>query len=248
MPSSPFDELDHRPTPLPRQPWVMAQRWEDLLFAHWPCDAAALASLLPDGLELDTFDGRAWVGVVPFRMSGVRLRWMPPIPGTSAFPELNARTYVRRGSHRGVWFFSLDAASALAVSAARRWFFLPYFRAEMLVSPDGDAVRYSSTRTDPRGPDATFDASYRPTGPVERAAPGSLAHWLTERYCLFAADQRGRLYRGDIHHAPWPLQPAEADISHNTVAEAAGLALDPTQPLLHFARALDVRIWSLRAA
>jgi uncharacterized protein YqjF (DUF2071 family) len=221
----------------------MSQRWEDLLFAHWPCDISSVRPFLPEGLELDTFEGRAWVGVVPFRMSGVRPRWLPAIPGTSAFPELNVRTYVRRGGHAGVWFFSLDAASARAVAAARRWFHLPYFNAEMLVSPDGDAVQYSSSRTHAGAPEATFDAWYRPTGPVDRAVPGSLAHWLTERYCLFAADAHGRLYRGDIHHAQWPLQPAEADISHNTMAAAAGLALDATPPFLHFARTLDVRIW-----
>ena len=138
----PFDAIDHRPTPLPRAPWVMKQRWEDLLFAHWPCDMSQLRAQVPAALEIDTFDGQAWIGIVPFRMSGVRLRWVPPLPGTSAFPELNVRTYVRAGARRGVWFFSLDASSPAAVKAARWWFHLPYFHADMRVVADGDSVQY----------------------------------------------------------------------------------------------------------
>jgi uncharacterized protein YqjF (DUF2071 family) len=222
----------------------MAQRWEDLLFAHWRCPPGALRPFIPASLEVETFDGSAWIGVVPFRMSGVRMRGLPPLPGLHAFPELNVRTYVRHERKPGVWFFSLDAASAVAVAAARRSFHLPYFRAEMHVTRDGEALRYSSTRTHPHAPEASFDARYGPAGPVDPAAPGTLAHWLVERYCLFASNGRGRLWRGDIHHAPWPLQPAHAQISHNTMAEAAGVHLPSTPPTLHFARTLDVRVWA----
>lgn len=222
----------------------MAQRWDDLLFAHWPCPEELLRPLLPPSLELDRFDGVTWVGIVPFRMTGVHLRWMPAVPTTGRFAELNVRTYVTDGRKPGVWFFSLDAASPLAVSVGRRWFGLPYFNADMQVSAAGDSVRYSSARTHAGAPPAAFDARYGPAGDVELASPGTLAHWLTERYCLYAADHRGHLRRAEIHHRPWPLQPAWAAISHNTMAEAAGLTLPDTDPILHFARTLDVRIYA----
>lgn len=222
----------------------MRQVWEDLLFAHWPCPVSALRRLIPAALDIESFDGSGWVGVVPFRMSGVKLRAMPRVPGAHAFPELNVRTYVRHGDKPGVWFFSLDAGSRLAVSAARASFHLPYFRADMNIVRDGDVVRYSATRIQPGARPASFDARYGPSGPVTPAAAGSLEHFLVERYCLYAANARGRLWRGDIHHRPWPLQPAHARISHNTMAEAAGIALPLLPPRLHFARTLDVRVWA----
>lgn len=233
-----------RPWPRPRRPWLMAMQWHDLLFAHWPVDPAALRPLIPPPLELQTFEGRAWLGVVPFRMAGTRLRGTPALPLVSDFPELNVRTYVTAGGKDGVWFFSLDAASPIAVEVARLTFHLPYVHAAMRCEPEGDGVRYTSRRH-PRNPrPAAFAASYRPTGPVYKAAPGSLEHWLTERYCLYAANKRGRVWRAEIDHAPWPLQPAEAAIDHNTMAAPLGLRLEGA-PLLHFARRLDVVAWWL---
>ncbi len=228
--------------------WVMAQRWHDVLFAHWPVPAAALARLLPPALALDTFEGSGWLGVVPFRMSGVRLRGLPALPGASAFPELNVRTYAtpRGGGAPGVWFFSLDAASALAVAVARRWFHLPYFRSRMSCDADGDGLRYECLRRQRGAPAAEFRACYRPAGRAAPARPGSREHFFAERYCLYAVDARGRLQRGDVQHAPWPLQPAQAELQHNTMAAALGLALPATPPLLHFARRLDVRVLPLR--
>jgi hypothetical protein len=224
---------------------VLFQRWHDLLFAHWPLDPALLRRLLPATLELDLFEGQAWVGVVPFRMSHVRLRCAPPLPGLSAFPELNVRTYVRHAGRAGVWFFSLDAASSLAVRAARAWFHLPYFRARMeLVERDG-AVEYRSQRTHPGAPAAGFRARYSPVAPVEHSRPGSLEHFLTERYCLFAA-RADELWTGEIQHQPWPLQRAEATFEEDSMAAASGIALPAVEPRLHFARELDVLIWAPR--
>jgi len=220
----------------------MAQTWHDLLFAHWPLPPSAVATRLPAGLPLDTFDGQAWIGVVPFHMTGIRLRFTPALPGLSAFPELNVRTYATVGGKPGVVFFSLDAANRVAVAAARRWFHLPYVHAHMRSRPDGEAIDYVSER---EGSPATFRGRYGPSGPVVRAPPGSLDHWLTERYCLYVADGHGVLYRGEIHHAPWPLQPAWAEIAVNTMVEPTGLHLPETAPLLHFSRRLDVRVWGL---
>jgi len=238
--------MDHstRPWPPPPSPWIMRQVWHDLLFAHWPLPPAALRPLVPASLAIDTFDGQAWLGVVPFQMSGVRPRCLPPLPGLSAFPELNVRTYVALQGKPGVFFFSLDAASRLAVAGARRLFHLPYYRAEMAVAPEGEGVSYASRRVHPGAPAAELRGRYGPTGPVRPAAAGSLDDWLTARYCLYTV-ARGASYRCEIHHAPWPLQPAAARFEVNTMAAAAGLPFPDRPPLLHFARRLEVVVWPL---
>lgn len=223
----------------------MTMTWHDLLFAHWAVGAAALRPLIPPELELDTFGGTAWLGIVPFRMSGIRMRGYPPIPTTTAFAELNVRTYVTAHGKPGIWFFSLDAASALAVTVARRFWHLPYFGARMSCKVEGDAVSYYSHRTHRGRPIAQFAATYRPVAPPAPSPPGSLEHFFTERYCLFARHRRGTILRGDIHHAPWPLQAAEAEISSNSMAESLGITLPGPPQHLHFARRLDVVAWPL---
>lgn len=223
----------------------MAQSWHDLLFAHWPVPIESLRQALPSALEIDTFDGEAWIGIVPFRMSGVRLRGTPALPWISAFPELNLRTYVKHGDKPGVWFFALEAGNPLAVAIARGWFHLPYFRAHMKLAAAGegsDDIHYASRRTHRGAAPAELVARYGPTGPAYSARRGTLEHWLTERYCLYAAAGE-RLFRGEIHHPPWPLQPAHAEFERCTLPRAHGLVLPATQPLLHFARRLDVIIW-----
>lgn len=238
-------EIAHRHSPLPRGSWVMFQRWHELLFAHWPVSADDLRLHLPPGLELDLFDGRAWLGIVPFRLSGVRLRGMPPLPGLSAFPELNVRTYVRRGDQRGVWFISLDAASWPVVRVARNWYNLPYFEAEMELFEHGGEITFRSRRTRRGGQPAEFRARYSPVGPVQGARPDTIEEFLTERYSLFAVDPRG-LMCSEIHHLAWPLQRARAEIAANTMAEASGLRLEGPPAELHFAHQLDVLIWPPR--
>jgi uncharacterized protein YqjF (DUF2071 family) len=229
---------------LPRGPWIMAQRWSDLLFAHWPVDAAALRPLVPSALPLDTFDGRAWISIASFHLGGLRPRWLPPMPWLSEFPELNVRTYTSLGGKPGVYFFSLDAGSAFAVAGARATYFLPYFRASMNIRRGADGwVYYDSRRTDPRGQHAAFHARYRPTGAVSYATPGSLDYWLTERYALYAVNRSARVFRADIHHPQWPLQPVEAIIEHNSMAAAAGISIPNDPPRLAFASRIDVVVW-----
>jgi uncharacterized protein YqjF (DUF2071 family) len=220
----------------------MAQVWHDLLFAHWPVDAELLRAIVPAQLPLDTFDDRCWVGVVPFRMSGIHARNLPPIPGLSRFPELNVRTYVTLDGKPGVYFFSLDAASLSAVWTARTFFRLPYFHARMAVDLHGDSIWYDSRR---RGINAEFRGRYRPASDSQRSERGSLEHWLTERYCLYTV-HAARIFRAEIHHLPWLLQKAEAEIEINSVAVASGILLPSSSPLLHFARRLEVLIWALR--
>jgi uncharacterized protein YqjF (DUF2071 family) len=239
-------EIAHRPWPLPDRPWVMAQSWHDLLFAHWPVSAADLRPLIPAALQIDSFRGRAWLGVVPFRMTGVRLRGAPGVPGLSAFPELNVRTYVVSQGKPGVWFFSLDAGNAVAVAIARAWFHLPYFHARMSLEEQSGWIDYRSARVHRGASAAELRGKYRAAGDAFFPEAGTLEHWLTERYCLYAADGGGRILRGEIHHPPWLLQPAQAEFACNTMAAAAGVELPQPPPLLHFARRQDVIIWPPR--
>jgi len=235
--------VQHRPWARPAGPWVMAQNWEDLLFAHWPVPVDVMRLVVPRELEVDTFEGRAWMGMVPFRMSGVRLCGMPALPGLSAFPELNVRTYVTAGGKPGVWFFSLDAANRLAVAVARSWFQLPYFYARMETEAHGHEIVYRSRRTDRRGLGERFEAAYQPAGECFHAQPGRLEYFLAERYCLYAQRRDGAILRSEIHHAPWELQNARARIEVNTMAESLGVQLFG-EPLLHFAKLQEVVVWT----
>ena len=240
----PTTDVMHRPWPLPQGPWVMGQRWSNLLFAHWPVTTDALRALVPPTLTLDLHQQTGWVTVTPFYLSHLRLRTMPPFPGMSEFPELNVRTYVTVGGKPGVYFFSLDAGNALAVAAARTLYHLPYHRAAMSARTSGDgSIDYRSRRWGTAATEADFVARYQAAGPVARSKPGTLDEWLTERYCLYAVDSRRRTYRAEIHHRPWPLQPATADITVNTVARAAGIDLPAIPPRLSFSERLDVVVW-----
>lgn len=219
----------------------MEQTWHDLLFAHWPIAPDKLRPLVPARLSLETFDGQCWVAVAPFHMTGVRARWTPALPGVSAFPELNVRTYVSYEGKPGVYFFSLDAGSRLAAMAARLTYHLPYFHSDMKVADTNSWIEYSCVR----GNKWEFCGRYKPIAPVERRRPGTLPNWLSERYCLYAV-ARDAIYRAEIHHEQWPLQDAEAEISSNTMAGAAGIELPNIKPLLHFSRKLQVLIWPLK--
>lgn len=233
---------EHRPWPLPQRPWIMRQEWNRLLFAHWPVALDKMRALVPEPLRLDAREGRCWVAVTPFHLSGLRARGLPPVPGTSAFPELNVRTYVTFDGKAGVYFFSLDAGSVSAVLGARAFYSLPYFYATMRVRYAAESVHYKSARRH-AGKVAEFEADYRPVGGPKESAKGSLEEFLTERYCLYAVQGR-RIYRAEIHHIPWSLQGATADITSNTVAAAAGIELPAEPPLLHFARHLEVLVWA----
>lgn len=232
----------HRPWPLPTGPWIMKQTWHDLLFAHWPLPRGALRPLVPAQLELDTFDNQCWIGVVPFLMSGIHARALPPLPGLSRFPELNLRTYVTYDATPGVYFFSLDATNLPAVWAARAFYHLPYFHAAMTSSEHNGSIHYDSRR---RGMSAELRGYYAPTSAMRFPARGTLEHWLTERYCLYTV-HRDHVHRCEIHHPPWQLQDAEAEFETNTLPEAARIVLPEQKPLLHFARRQDVLIWPLR--
>jgi len=234
-----LDHVEHRPWPPPARPWALGQTWEDLLFAHWRVPVEELRRHVPDELEVEQHDGSAWLAITPFRLTALRARGGLPVPRLSAFLELNVRTYVRaRDGKPGIWFFSLDATSGLAVRAARRAYGLPYFHARMTLEREDGWLEVECARTAERG--KVFSGRHRPDGPVFHAEPGSLEAFLAERYCLYTT-AGGALRRAEIHHAPWPLQRAEAEIELTSIAP---LALHG-DPVCHSAARLDVVVWSL---
>ena len=222
------------------------QKWHDLLFAHWPMQPEQIRPLVPTQLDLDVFQGKAYVAVTPFHMSGIRARFFPPVPWLRRFPELNVRTYVRYKSIPGVYFFSLDAGSLPAVWGAKLGYGLPYVYAKMSVSISQSHIEYSSHRVQPPGP-ADFRGRYRPVSEPRQREKNSIENFLTERYCLYTIRSE-KVYRAHIHHPPWMLQDAEAEIEVNTMAKAAGIELPAAKPLLHFSRLMEVLVWPLMRA
>jgi uncharacterized protein YqjF (DUF2071 family) len=236
-----LEQMEHRPWPIAPRGWTMGQSWDDLLFAHWRVPEEEIRKHVPAGLEVETHDGSAWIGITPFRLNGLRARGTLPLPRVSSFLELNVRTYVNAGDGKkpGIWFFSLDASSRLAVEAARRGYKLPYFHARMSATRRGEWVDYECARIEEAG--RVFSGRYRPDGEVFHAEPGSLEWFLAERYCLYTTDGRERVYRAEIHHSLWPLQQAEAEIE---LASISPVEL-PGEPICHFSRRQDVVIWPL---
>lgn len=244
---STLDHTAHRPWPMPSGPWLMTQTWHDLAFLHWPVDRTALRDALPAGLEMDLFEGQAWIGVVPFHMTNVAPRGVPALPWVSAFPELNVRTYVVAENKPGIFFFSLDAGNPLAVGFARSLLHLPYFTASMSVEERDTWYHYKSRRLADRDtPAADFEGRYRPASDVFHAQPGTLPWFLTERYRLYTIDSSNRLRHIDIHHAPWPLQTGEVVLDVNTIVEPTGVRLPDMAPLVHFAKRQDTVAWGLK--
>ena len=232
------------------QRMVQRQQWLNLLFLHWEADPDALQRMLPDGLTLDTFEGKAYVGLVPFTMTGVRPIWAPPVKGLSDFHETNLRTYVHfRGENPGVWFFSLDAANSVAVKIARGFWKLPYHRAEMSMhvtqGPEGSSeVHYTTRRLWPGPTPAECEVEYQVGGPVNPAAPDTLEHFLAERYLLYAS-RDGALFRGQVYHTPYPLQRPEVHRVRQTMTQAAGITVEGDPPLAHYASGVNVEIYGL---
>ncbi len=220
----------------------MRQTWGSLLFMHWPIDREALRPLIPAQLDIDTHDGAAWIAVVPFTMWNIRRVGLPAIPGLRAFHELNVRTYVHHRGEPGVWFFSLEATKRIPVHVARSVYSLPYYLARITLDRSGDTIHYKSRRIHRQAPPAELQASWTVEHPLPESSPGELPFFLTERYCLFAHSRRG-LLRARIHHNPWPLRIASLDNYNSTMIAALGAPEPTTEPLLHYAEGIDVRVW-----
>ncbi|HEX3109464.1 MAG TPA: DUF2071 domain-containing protein [Thermoanaerobaculia bacterium] len=235
----------------PDAPMLLHQNWHHLLFLHWEIPPSELQALLPPGLDLDTFEGKAYAGLVPFTITGVRAVLTPPLPWISSFHEVNVRTYVHRnGRDPGVWFFSLDASSSIAVAAARAAYKLPYFNAEIDFAASKDPmprVDFHSRREDPRGQmPASCRASYQPAeGAITHAAPGTLDHFLVERYILYAVDGEHTLYRARVHHQPYPIQRVNLLDLDETLVWAAGIKRPESAPIRHYAREVNVKVYPL---
>lgn len=246
-----LEQVDHRPWPVPAGWWNMRQQWLDLLFAHWPIAVDKIRHLVPEELEIEEFGGTSWIGVVPFRMAGVMLRPLPDLPWVSAFPELNLRLYVRHRGRSGVWFLSLDAPRLLAVLGARWWYRLPYYwsRVEHSTStggPEDYPFHFNAVCSRARPP-LVFGAKYGPVGEVFQSRPGTLEHFLTERYCLFTRGRGRKILTVDIHHKPWPLQNARADINAADLLRPFKLTLPDQPPHLLFSSGVQVVCWPVRS-
>jgi uncharacterized protein YqjF (DUF2071 family) len=237
------DHTSHRPWPLPDAPWVMHQAWNDFLFMHWAVDADAMRALVPEPLDLHLHDGACYVGIIPFHMTDVRPRGTVNIPGISAFPELNVRTYVSYQGRPGVYFLSLEAHNRLAVETARFTYELPYFKADMHWERKDGTVHYRSERTDRRGPPARWQGRYTPRGDYFYAQPGTLRHWLSERYCLHTVDSDGGVWTTDVHHLPWPMREVDVEIDDNQMGAAHGLALG-NDGFATYSPGVDVLVWA----
>ena len=238
----------HKPRPLPAGRWAMTQRWNDLLLAHWPIPAPAMEALLPDWLEPDTFQASAWLGAVPFWLDRIKIRGVPSIPGMRSFPDLNLRTYVRDRltGTPGIYFFSVDANNLLAVAAARTLYHLPYHLAEMRLEQRSEREFTFYSRRRFRRDSVIFKVRYRGLGPSRRLAEthvGTLEYFVTERPCLFSTNRAGHPIRANLHHVPWPLEEAEAEIERNDLAASIGIALPDVEPVLHYSRRLAVYVW-----
>ncbi len=247
--SDPADIDRDAPRARPAGTAVMRQRWQELLFLHWEIPREAIEPKLPQGVELDTFEGRAFVGLVPFTMKDVRPVGLPSVPWLSNFHETNVRTYVNvPGVGPGVWFFSLDAANPVAAALGRLWFRLPYFYARMSLSvsesSDTRLLTYASSRITPGPKPATTRLSAEVSAPVEPARPGSLVFFLAERYLLFTGTSEN-LMSGRVHHTPYPLQTAEVTGLDESLLAAAGFRRPSATPLAHFASGVDVEVFPL---
>ena len=234
-------EIRRRPSGQP----LMHQNWGKLLFMHWRITEKELRPLIPNGLEIETFDGTAWIGVIPFTMWDIRAfpPFLPAVPGLSSMHELNVRTYVHHNRVPGVWFFSLDCNSAAAVRAARTFYYLPYFDAKIDLQERGNTIDYSLTRTEE--PSADFEASWTVGETIPFAHPDSLEFFLTERYCLYTEHER-QLYQARIFHQPWPLQKASVSSYESTMIESLGLKTPKGEPVLNYAEQIGVDIWPLK--
>lgn len=238
-------QLEHRPYQVPSIAYNGIQSWRYLLFAHYQVPTEILRPLVHPELTLQSESGKTWIGVVPFYLV-IRPRYTPLIPGFSFFPEINVRTYVEHKGESGVWFFSLDATNQIAVWAARKFFCLPYYHARMSMRREDGRVAFKSQRRSGTEILPSFEGEYEPISDPKHPEPGSLEHFLAERYCLYTQHHDGQLCRLDVHHVPWPLQQAKANIKTNSMLAPLGLNIDNQKPLLHYARGIDVITWPLK--
>jgi uncharacterized protein YqjF (DUF2071 family) len=241
-----MDEVTHRPWPIISKNWIIRQSWSNLLFTHWPISAELLRPHIPRSLQIDTFDGTAWLGVVVFVMDGIYLRGLSALSLTPKFAEINVRTYVQCNGKPGVYFMSLDVADWASLMFAKRWYRLPYKAAQISFQKEGRTFFCQSLRKEKAKVPIGFHANYIPDSRVYFSKKEMFDHWLTERYCFFSTDTRGNIYCGEIHHQPWPLQKVEIEICRNSLFTPFQFDLSEEKPIVHFSKGLDSLFWNIK--
>lgn len=237
---------DHRPWPMSSKPWIMRQTWKNVLFAHWPIPKEQLRPHIPSGLEMDTYDGSAWLGVIVLEIGGIYPRGLLSRSVVQRFPEVNLRTYVHYCGKPGVLFLSLDVENWASLNIAKRWYHLPYQKAKVSLQNERLVFRCHSMRNTMSNIPIVFKGNYYPNSETFLSEKGSLTHWFTERYCLFSTNKKGNLFCGEIHHEPWPLQKARAEINSNTLATPFQINLNEVEPVLHFSKGIDTVFWNIK--
>lgn len=236
-----FLETDQRPFPIRNNRWVMTQVWKQLLFCHWPVPADLLKEYIPPQLELDVFDGQAWLGIIPFQVEDMRLRGLPQLPYLSTYLELNVRTYVTYKGTPGIYFFNLDANKWMDVLGARIFAFLPYRKASMKMEVKGQHTCFQSNYNQ----NELLDIVYHPVSEPILPSKSSLEFWLFERYCFYTPMGKS-IFRGDIHHDRWRVRKAEAEVRKNTIVPFIPETYKERPPLLHFSDKKQVFVWMLK--
>lgn len=235
----------HRPYVLPSRPWIMRQVWQNFIFVHWPVSMESIRALVPSCLEIDTFDRQAWIGIYTFRTQGLYLRGFPSLSLFSPFYGINLRTYVTYKGKPGVYFIHLNSTHWTALRIARAWYRLNYFHAKIRFSNDGEYLVYDGIIQSHKGTSSTYHIRFSPESMVYYPQREKLDYFLTERYCLYSVDSKDHLYCAEIHHSPWPLQKANAEILNNSLTKFYNLQLTNQKPVFHFSKGVDVLIWNI---
>ncbi|MBW8348799.1 DUF2071 domain-containing protein [Bacillus sp. IITD106] len=239
-----LQKTEHRPYPLPSKYWIMRQKWRDVLFMHLPIKPEKLQPYIPSAIEIDTFDGYAWLGVVVFKIDGIYPRGFPPVSIRPAFPEINLRTYVRCNDKPGIYFLSLDVDDWTSYTLAKRWLHVPYHPAKISIQKKKQSYQFESIRN--RNNQIICKGSYTPLSGIYYPENMTLDHWLTERYCFFSNDIKSNIYCLDIHHTPWPLQKAVSDIYTNKLFSPFHFDLTDGTPIFHYSKGVDALVWNIK--
>ncbi|MBS4188956.1 DUF2071 domain-containing protein [Bacillus sp. FJAT-49705] len=243
-----INDTAHRPFLLTSENWIMRQTWRNLLFVHWPISPETIREHIHPSLQIDTFNGVAWLGIVVFELEGIYPRGFPPISILPPFPEINVRTYVQYNGKPGVYFLSLDVSDWASYTLAKRWFHLPYHSANISIKQKDLSFHFESIRKKSKIYPILCKGTFSPLPEVYFPKEGTLDHWLTERYCLFSTNNKGRIFCGEIHHRPWPLQKANSEIYKNNLFSPFKIDLSGVQPISHFSKGVDSLIWNIRKA
>ncbi|MBS4202106.1 DUF2071 domain-containing protein [Bacillus sp. FJAT-49732] len=241
-----LQETNHRPYPIPSKKWIMRQKWSNVFFMHWPIQPELLQPYIPSSIEVDTYDGFAWLGVIIFNIDGIYLRGFPPVSFRPAFPEINLRTYVKCDNKPGIYFLSLDVDDWTSYTLAKRWLNVPYHPAKISIQKNVDTFHYESLRMGSSNTPIVCKGSFTPQSNIFHPNSDTIDHWLSERYCFFSNDQRSNMYCLDIHHHPWPLQKADAVIKKNDLFKPFSFHLEDEKPILHFSQGVEALIWNIK--